>query len=287
MMVALISPAQAAGKIQNQIDVGYFSCWQHADGVTWQNIPGFGVKKPGDTVTFSYTVTYDGPASDQVTGVKDVSFYQGDAGIYGTTFRQGWQPYNIYDELYGDFIVTRMEEPQFVYKGNKQVNITITVELKTKQMHGDPPNWGKQIKEAWQSKLTDGRKFFTPVLIEWELEGNTLPDFFVTKQPLSNWPGKYAGTYSGRAKSKIIIPARVGNSGEAYGNTDFAASWWGNGWEMDKLVYYKNNIGLNPGQIVDVPFEVTVPRQGEENRLVVVTNLNYIVPELNYNNNSW
>ncbi len=164
-------PIYAANVSQNQIDVGEFNVWLHSDGVTWQSIPGYGVKKPGDTVTVTYTVTYDGPASDKVVGVKGASFYTGDQNIYNTTYRKDWQIYDIYEGHIDKYRVTNMTNVRAVYKGNRQVQMTVTIDLKTAAMHGSPARWGLDISEPWQAKMTNGRKFYIPTLIEWQIEG--------------------------------------------------------------------------------------------------------------------
>lgn len=163
-------PVYAVNASQLQVDVGQFNTWLHSDGVTWQNIPGYGVKKPGDTVTITYTISYDGPVTDKVVGVKGASFYIGDQSLYNQTYRKTWQEYGVYEVYIKPYNVNHMTNVRAVYKGNRQVQLTVTVDLKTAKKYGNPLNWGEQIKEPWMAKLTDGRKFYIPTLIEWEIE---------------------------------------------------------------------------------------------------------------------
>jgi len=171
----LLPPPAEAATTQLQIDVGYFDCWLHSDGVTWQNVPGYGVVKPGDTVVYSYTVYYDGPETP--VGVKSVRFYPGDEATYNQTYRQYWQEYSDYMSAdksgYFTYSVTSLTVNSFQYLGNGKVQITITAPLVTATKDG--AYYGKYMRESWQGKLTQGRRFYLPTVIEWELPQPVIP----------------------------------------------------------------------------------------------------------------
>ena len=108
--------------------------------------------------------------------------------------------------------------------------------------------------------------YFTTVLLRVRL-----PDFFVTLKPKTDWPGRNGGACQGNAGEKVLVEARVGNKGKAAGTTDFGATWLGS----KELIYYKDNIHLKPGEIVEVPFEVVAPGPGEESRMNLMTNIDF------------
>lgn len=90
-LIFISAPPVYAGTItEYTVDSGQFNTWLHSDGVTWQNIPGYGRVKPLDTVTFTYVVPYDGNNLSKIKGVKTVYFYNGDQATYEKSPRVSW-----------------------------------------------------------------------------------------------------------------------------------------------------------------------------------------------------
>lgn len=142
---------------QYQLDIGYWDCWKYSDGVTWQD------KKPGDTVTHKVTVAYDGAGT--VKGVKGVTFFGNDEAKYNLTSKPNVLSYSDYlDNIY-PYAVNNAQNISYKYLGNQKVEFTITTKL---------TDWsgqkGENIKKWWQSTQVEGRRFYIPVLIEWEIE---------------------------------------------------------------------------------------------------------------------
>jgi hypothetical protein len=254
IFVLVFAPAALADTqdlIDYQVDSGQFNCWMHSDGKTWQNVPGFGVVKPNDTVTFTYTVEYDGPNKDKIAGVKSVYFYDGDESLYNKTARVSWQTYKKYSRGdYANFAVKALTVDKFNYLGNNKVEITITTTLDSVAIDKYYPDYpGQYMHEQFQGKLTQGRKFYTPTVIEWQLK-DAPPDF---------WPSVPSLSYTGEVGSSITIPAMVYNSGTK-DTTDFLAFWEGESWADAEAAGRKHtNLTIDKGQKADTPISVTVP----------------------------
>jgi len=117
--------------------------------------------------------------------------------------------------------------------------------------------------------------------------GKPRPDFFSTPEGSTRWQESYktcAKRYSGKSGTQVKIPITLRNSGAA-GATNFAASWWGAGWSNP--VIPAQNVTLAENGSKALSFNVTVPAQGRETRLVFRCNTDGNTPanELNQDNN--
>jgi hypothetical protein len=249
IFVLIMAPMALADTIDTQFDIGKFDCWMYSDGQSWQNVPGYGLVKPFDKPSITYTVTYSGSNLDKITGVKSVTFFSGDEIIYNKTARSETMKYEDYTKSeFCNYAVKELVVDSFKYLGDGRVEITITPTLDTytiETKHSDYP--GRYVHEDFQGKLTQGRRFYTPAVIEWEM-ADAAPDF---------WPSVPILTYTGVPGSTITIPTEVWNSGEKKDTTDFISWWDGESW--DNKVGYYDNLTLGYGEKADTPVTVTVP----------------------------
>lgn len=257
IFVLIMAPvALADDTIDYQVDSGQFNCWLHSDGKTWQKVPGYGVVKPYDSVTFTYTVSYDGANKDKITGVKSVSYYLGDMETYNKTARPSWQPYKRYkNSKYYKSAVKDLIVNSFNYLGDGRVEISITTTLDTVTIDESYPDYpGAYMKEPHQGKLVQGRRFYTPTVIEWQ---KATPVAAAPVTPPDFWPSSPTGiSFTGKPGSTITIPVEVWNSSTKE-TTDFIAFWNGTTWD-DAIARY-DNLTIDKGKKADTPVNVTVP----------------------------
>ena len=250
VFILIMAPSALAASVDTQIDIGKFDCWMYSDGQTWQNVPGYGVVKPNDSPTYNYTVTYSGSNSDKITGVKSVTIFSHDETTYNKTARANDTIYDNYlkSDFY-NYAVKELTVNNFKYLGEGKVQITISPTLDT---YKRDPNYsdfpGQYLHEDFQGKLTQGRRYYTPTVIEWEM-ADAAPDFWITSPTGVN--------FTGTPGSTITIPTEVWNSGEKKDTTDFISWWDGESWD-NKVAKY-DNLTLGYSEKADTPVTVTVP----------------------------
>ena len=277
IFILIMAPAALADNsttAERQLDVGSFDTWLYSDGMTWQAVPGYGVVKPGDSPTYTYIVTYSGASPDRITGVNSVVAFDGIDKTYNSTTRSTGKPFNDYvKESYYKYSVKTMSVNSYQYLGSGQVKITVTPLLDTYYLYpGHADYSGEYQHQFFQGKLTQGRRFYTPAVIEWQIKDGS-PDF---------WPSVPTLNYTGTPGSTITIPAMVFNSGTD-GTTDFAAAWNGAGWTNP--TYKIGNLTIAKGGNADTPFTVTVP--AITTKLWLRANIDGVTPatEVNQANN--
>ena len=149
-------------KTFKQIEVAYYDCWRYSDGETWQDA------EPGDNVDFTFTVESDSP---DVTGIKSVQFFTDDEDLYNSTSRQTWQTYKEYIKTFYPYAVNNCS-PQGEYIGNAKAKIKVNTTLNDWEGHIDDDEGlgGFKITKIWQHKKVTGRRFYVPVVVEWEMK---------------------------------------------------------------------------------------------------------------------
>lgn len=173
---SLIVHEQTSPTTYEQIDIGYYECWLHADGITWQN-----GTKPGSTVIHNPTIKSSYLYPGQVKGVKSVEFYPGnDIGSY-------------YNNAVNNGKI--LSYSYYNYQGLPTVNFQFQTTLTDNSGEG-----GLDVKKWWQSSQVQGRRFYLPVKVTWELNVKTVQvALFLTDdantildiQKFNLGPGKY------------------------------------------------------------------------------------------------
>lgn len=170
------------------LDVGYYDVWKHMDG-TWQQ----GIK-PGSSVTHSHTVEYQGEGT--VKSVK-MSFYENSKSDYDKTIRASWQRYSDYMSLMYPYAVNNHNSLNYsLNKNTSSASFTIKTKLTDNYGLG-----GLDIKKDWQGGKVEGKRFYIPILIEWEVEMPTQAtvEFFLVNKNTQKVMYSY--------KEDVIIPS--------------------------------------------------------------------------------
>ena len=243
-MVFIVNPVYAADTIK-QVDIGSFDVWKNSSGAWIPSDPPRYTQayKPGDTVKVTYTVTAPANKVDQIQELKSVSFVTPDnsemafkdaiSAITRIEFTDNYHPYQV----------NQTSNFTHNYTGNGRVEISVDVVL-TGWVEVD----GKSVKKIWQGQNVDGRQFYIPTVIEWELKEGA-PDYWITSPN--------GTSFTGEPGSTITIPAEVWNSGNKTDTTDFISWWDGDSWENN--IGYYDNLTLGYGEKADTPVTVTVP----------------------------
>jgi len=127
--------------------------------------------------------------------------------------------------------------------------------------------------------------YFSTALLRVNTKG--VPDFFPTPEGSDQWQESYktcAKTYIGTPGETVNINFALHNAGEKQ-TTDFAATWFGSGWENP--IWKVDDIALDKGSKQDFNLSVKVPAAGQETRLVFLANIDGKTPaaESNQENN--
>lgn len=114
-----------------------------------------------------------------------------------------------------------------------------------------------------------------------KLNHSPAPDFFSTPEGETDWQEHFltnAKTYKGEIGEMLDIPITLHNIGsEAI--TDFGCTWYGAGWDKDKMVWKEEEIEVKQGEFTDFTVPVQVPNVGEETRLVFRANIDGKTPD--------
>jgi len=243
-IVFISNPVYAADTVK-QVDIGSFDVWKNSSGAWIPSDPPRYTQayKPGDTIHVTYTITAPADKADKVVGVKSVNFVTPDNA--GTAFKDALSAttYSKYDETYSLHQVKQMSNITHNYIDNSKVEISADVVLT-----GWVEPLGFSVKKVWQGQNVDGRQFYIPVVIEWEM-ADAAPDFWITSPN--------GTSFTGEPGSSITIPTEVWNSGEKKDTTDFISWWDGESW--DNKVGYYDNLTLGYSEKADTPVTVTVP----------------------------
>lgn len=136
------------GSDSSLADIGSYDVWLHADGKTWQN----GIK-PGSSVSVNFDVPL-GISSQYHSSVKNVSAVFLD------------KPSDIYNQKYFPYGVTNAIISNCKYQGNGKVSFTYKTTLTDNSGLG-----GFDITRSDQAELVQGKRFYLPVKISYEIEG--------------------------------------------------------------------------------------------------------------------
>lgn len=140
-----ISSIHANSYAMSTEDIGYYDCWLHADGKTWQN----GVK-PSSTITHTFTIAVPIDTSKKLKSYN-VSYLSNKQGKY--------------KDKYYKYAVDNGRILDYKYLGNGEMQYTIRTTLRANEVID-----GKDITRQDQAKLVQGKRFYMPVLIKWEYE---------------------------------------------------------------------------------------------------------------------
>ena len=148
-------------------------------------------------------------------------------------------------------------------------------------------NWSDNGNHRAVKDLGHGMQgywYFNEIIVE-VAEGS--PDFFPTPEGADTWQESYktcAKTYTAMPGEDININFALHNAGDKQ-TTDFAATWFGSGWENP--VWKVDDIALDKGSKQDFNLSIKVPAAGKETRLVFLANIDGKTPasEQNQENN--
>ena len=273
-LLFICSPLAHAGDVSYQIDVGSFDIWKNSAGQWIPSDPPNYTKayKPNDTVEI---LPLKIPAPAGVTGVKSVKFASDMAD---------WQLGNreIEYEKYSEFFTTNLTDIDYTFSNNT-LEVGYKIVLQTPERvdtkTGETLTTGKSEKKEWQNQTVEGYRYYLPILIEWEM--GTPPDFYPTPEGETEWQEEFltnAKTYRGEVGETLTIPITLHNAGsEAI--TDFGCTWYGAGWDKDKMVWKEEEIEVKQGEFTDYTVPVQVPNVGEETRLVFRANIDGKTPD--------
>jgi hypothetical protein len=144
--------------IGRKVDAGYFDIWRHADGKTWQDTDGDGVRDmPGqEKITDLYIVIPEEYRRDY----RDIRYevvtsfgreeYEAAGGYID--WSEGGRIYGFGE--YYDKIIKYTPDQYYLVSGNK-------VHLK---LNG-PEGVALKIKKSWQGKLVEGWRYYLPFIV--------------------------------------------------------------------------------------------------------------------------
>lgn len=156
------------GEIKD-VDVGYWDCWRYSNGVTWQN------KKPGDWITYTYTIEN---TNENIVGVNDVQFYRGDKSTYNESSRSEWQSYRAYKQTLYPYAVQDLTITNYKYYSQGRVQLTVKARLVDNSNVG-----GFKITKKWQNAKVTGRRFYLPVYVNWKTKDDS---FYVSGESVGS-----------------------------------------------------------------------------------------------------